>query len=156
MTCSDIRIRDTVFAGNSGGPGGAIFGSGEVTITGCTFIGDDILIEQLGSVGTVNNSIISNAGCLGPITSTCTNVFGISQGDSLCGIDGGGNFSADPEFCGVDPVASRNFALQADSPCAPGRHPNGASCGLIGAVPVGCDAVSVEATTWSRLKSLYR
>ena len=49
-----------------------------------------------------------------------------------------------------------NFTLQADSPCAPGNHPSGASCGLIGAAPVGCGTVSAHRITWSRLKSSYR
>ena len=46
-----------------------------------------------------------------------------------------GNFVANPRFC--DPLLG-NYQLDAVSPCAPGQHPNGTNCGLIGAYPVGC------------------
>jgi hypothetical protein len=78
------------------------------------------------------------------------------MGDALCGTDAGGNFSADPEFCSEDPASSLNVWLQQDSPCAPGNHPAGASCGLIGARAAGCGTVLVEQRTWSQVKSLYR
>ncbi len=61
------------------------------------------------------------------------------------------NFSADPMFCGAG-----NYYLQSDSPCAPGNHPDGIDCGLIGPLPVGCGPVSVEATTWGRVKAMYQ
>jgi hypothetical protein len=63
---------------------------------------------------------------------------------------------ADPQFCAVDPQASLNVQLQQDSPCAPGQNTGGDSCPLIGASPVGCDAVSVESKTWSHVKQKYR
>jgi hypothetical protein len=83
-------------------------------------------------------------------------VFANSLGDAPCGTDGGGNFNADPQFCASDPVTSRNFTLQEDSPCLPGRHPTGASCGVIGAEDMGCGTVSIEQRTWSSIKRLYR
>jgi hypothetical protein len=65
-----------------------------------------------------------------------------------------GNISVDPEFCGVDD--SGNYFLQADSPCLPGNHPDGMSCGLIGAFPRNCDLVPTRETSWGQLKSLYQ
>ena len=176
LYCADCSIIDCIIVGNAAadypGLGGGIAAYGQVTITGCALVGNagvsapsfgtgigGVFLEGAGSVGSVRNTIIaSNVGlaCSGPITFSCTNLYANTEGDSLCGTDGGGNFSADPQFCAENPAASLNFALQADSPCAPGHHPDGASCGLIGAAPVGCATVSVEATTWSRLKSLYR
>jgi hypothetical protein len=61
------------------------------------------------------------------------------------------NFSGDPMFCGTG-----NYYLQSDSPCAPGNQPGGADCGLIGPLPVGCGAVSVETKTWGGVKAIYR
>jgi hypothetical protein len=65
-----------------------------------------------------------------------------------------GNISADPQFCGLP--GSGNYALQVDSPCAPGNHPNGSSCGRIGARDAACGAVATKAATWGAIKALYR
>jgi len=67
---------------------------------------------------------------------SCTNVWGNAGGDDLCGTDNGGNFSADPLFCGT---VGSEYNLQATSPCAPGNHPGGLCDGaLIGALSAGC------------------
>jgi hypothetical protein len=62
-------------------------------------------------------------------------------------------FTADPQFCGVP--GSRNYYIQSDSPCAPGNHPNGLNCGLIGALPVNCNEVPVRNRSWGFIKSIY-
>jgi len=90
---------------------------------------------------------------------SCNDVFGNSIADYVNGTDPtgtGGNISVDPEFCAVDPAGSGNFLLQSDSPCAPGNHPDGASCSLIGARPVGCGGTSVKRASWGSIKSHYR
>jgi len=46
--------------------------------------------------------------------------------------------------------------LQADSPCAPGNHPDGMDCGTIGALGVECGTVKAKAVTWGSVKALYR
>ena len=148
---ANTRISDCIFVGNNATLGDAIAGA-QVVITRCTLLGG-IYVEVAGSV---SYTIVARAACSGPIVFSCTNLYGNTEGDILCGADAGGNFSADPQFCAVDPATSMNFTLQADSPCAPGNHPDGLSCGPIGAAPVGCGTVSVTPTTWSRLKSLYR
>lgn len=76
--------------------------------------------------------------------------------DEIVGAPASSNFSADPEFCAVEPLTSLNFQLQRDSPCAPGNDPHGGSCGLVGAAPIGCGTVSVERRTWSDVKRLFR
>ena len=74
-------------------------------------------------------------------TLACTDIYGNTGGDWICGIDGGGNIHADPQFCGA-PADSAYF-LQASSPCAPANN----SCtALMGAFPVGCEALPALAT----------
>jgi parallel beta-helix repeat protein len=91
---------------------------------------------------------------------SCNDVFGNSvanyygYGDDPTGTNG--NISVDPQFCAVDPAGTGNFFLQSDSPCAPGNHPDGTPCGVIGARPVGCKDVSVRQATWGTIKSMYR
>ena len=77
----------------------------------------------------------------GPLTFSvgCCDVFGNAGGNALPAgaVDAGDNFSLDPLFCGTA-AGSTDFRLRDDSPCAPGRHPSGTGCGLIGAGSVGC------------------
>ena len=68
-------------------------------------------------------------------------------------VDNGGNFSADPLFCSK--VIPRDYHLEDGSPCAPGNHPDGADCGVIGALPADCGGVSVETRTWGNIKAIY-
>lgn len=92
----------------------------------------------------------------GSLNLSCSNVYGNAGGDALPPevIDSGGNFSLDPEFCGAP--ATYNYELQADSPCAPGNHPDGDSCGQIGAKPPTCGSAPVEVRTWGQIKSMFR
>ncbi len=70
-----------------------------------------------------------------PVVS-CTNIHGNAGGDEICGSDNGGNFSADPLFCGTEGL---EYNLTSASPCAPGNHPSGECNGeLIGALAAGC------------------
>jgi hypothetical protein len=132
------------------------------TIVGC---GRAIVLDGNCLSTTVRNNLIVANGSgidLNGIASgdvSCNNVFGNSSADWLNGTDPtgmNGNISVDPQFCAADPVVSGNFLLQSDSPCAPGNHPDGASCGLIGACPVGCEDVSVERMSWGSIKAMYR
>jgi hypothetical protein len=141
------------------------------TITNCTFIGNvaeqdrSIGIAPVGGIllqwgGEVHNCIFAEntgAACHAPTAVfSCNDLFGNSGGNAVCGTDAGGNFSADPQFCATDPATSLNVTLQSDSPCAPGNHPNGFPCGLIGSGPVGCGTVSVKPHTWTQVKEVYR
>jgi hypothetical protein len=95
------------------------------------------------------------------ITLTCSDLYGNAGGNwTDCIADQlgqNGNIFADPLFCDV---AADNFTLSSNSPCAPD---NSNGCGLIGAQDVGCDArinvgadPRMEATSWGRIKGMYR
>lgn len=66
-----------------------------------------------------------------------------------------GNISMSPLFCGVDPATSGNYYLQQNSPCAPGNHPEGPICGVIGRYDIGCGNTAVKNATWGKIKSLF-
>jgi len=166
-------VRNSLFFRNAArGPGpnrgGAIGARRQAfpLIENCTILGSSgYHSEGIGGIwleagGTIRNVIIANTtegqACGGSGTWICCNLFGNVLGDTICGTDGGGNFSADPQFCSGAPLTDLNVGLQVDSPCAPGNHPDGNACGLIGARPVACGTVSVESPTWSEVKSLYR
>ncbi|MFH1681478.1 MAG: right-handed parallel beta-helix repeat-containing protein [Candidatus Eisenbacteria bacterium] len=92
----------------------------------------------------------------------CCDIFGNLPGDWLGCVANqlgtNGDFSADPLFCGLE---NGDLALAASSPCLPGHHPEGESCGLIGAYGEGCVFTSVpaarrEPATWGRVKSMFR
>lgn len=98
---------------------------------------------QWGADPTIDKCIISGstAGqglyCVSstPIIS-CSNIFGNAGGDDICGTDDGGNFSADPLFCGSEGM---QYRLTSASPCAAGNHPGGlCDDSLIGALASGC------------------
>lgn len=57
---------------------------------------------------------------------------------------------ADPQFC--DPVAGA-VTVRSGSPCLPA---NSQGCGQIGALGEGCGSVSVDPTSWGKLKAGYR
>lgn len=129
----------------------------------CTLAGNRKagLLCQFGAAPEVDKSIIAftdgGPGLLcdggAPVVS-CSDVYGNSGGDALCGTDAGGNFSADPQFCGT---VDRPYNPAAGSPCAPGNHPGGPqACGgeLIGALPAGCGGTGVAAGAAPRLRLL--
>lgn len=164
-----VEVIDCVFVANKvvGNPAiGAAMRLRGATVTRCTILGN--IAEGSGppiagiyteETITVTSSLFAwnqGAVCSGVGTWSCNNIFGNTLGDAICGTDAGGNFSADPQFCASDPTTSLNLTIQADSPCAPGQHPEGTDCGQVGAAPVGCGPVSVRKETWSHVKGLYR
>jgi hypothetical protein len=93
----------------------------------------------------------------GAATLACSDVYGNAGGDWIgCIADqamNAGNFSADPVSC--DPQAG-DLSLADNSPCLPGNHPNGADCGLIGALGEGCfPPVPTAAVSWGDIKARY-
>jgi predicted outer membrane repeat protein len=68
--------------------------------------------------------------------------------DALCDTTGGGNLFLDPDFCNPD---ADDYTVSSASPCA-GKGP----CGPIGAYGIGCEAIAIQPSTWSRIKNLVR
>jgi len=62
------------------------------------------------------------------------------------------NFSMDPQFCSPE---TGDYRLMASSPCAPGNHPFGRECTLIGPLGVGCAPVPTKEMSWGAVKALY-
>lgn len=156
-----VMVRNNLFLGNSAGMDiRATWGS---IVENNTFAdgGTAIIVQSNASDPLIQNNIIYNhfggiACTFSPSpTITCNNIFNTTQpyfGDCTdhTGIDG--NFSMEPQFCAP---ANGDFTLQVDSPCAPGNHPDGADCGLIGAFGVVCQDVPTAKTSWGSLKARY-
>ena len=137
--CSTAPIENSTFVGNSGGTPDGV---------GCIeLLEGGTLHAAVGHETTVGET------CRGDATWTCSVLFANSGGNARCGTDGGGNLSADPLFCN-DPRSAGDVSVRSDSPCAPGRTPQG--CDGIGAGIVGCEAQAVEPRTWSAVKSIFR
>jgi predicted outer membrane repeat protein len=161
----------TMYENSAGQVGGAIiYGGASLDVRSCTISansalnGAGIACADDQEVTVSNTAIVFSLKgeavyCFGGarIRLDCCDVYGNAGGDWIGCIANQdtlpGNFSADPEFCGV--AGSGNFELQSDSPCAPGNHPKGVDCGIIGAQPVGCGTTPVESTTWGAIKSLF-
>ena len=144
---SSPTITDCVIAGNqSAGRASAI----DITqtsgplILGCTIVKNSAADMSLGATVYIGSGAAPTfTGCIigfevqgpglrcqgGAPTFYCCDVYGNAGGDLICGTDAGDNFS---------------HGLQAASPCLPGQHPTGVTCGLIGAPQSGCAAVRIE------------
>jgi len=141
---------------NNDGPGVQVtpqLGWGEILLrlASCTVAGNEGagLYSEHEHVVIAATIIADNTGAAAVLpgdparTVTCSDVHGNAvdfAGDlaGLLGVDG--NISVDPLFC--DQAAADHHLLDF-SPCAPGNHPDGADCGLIGAAAVGCFAAPV-------------
>jgi predicted outer membrane repeat protein len=149
--------------------GGAAYGSlSTVTLGECTFHGNaaphggGALYGELQTDWIADRTILASspAGeavlCVGGSTAvfSCSDVWGNAGGDwvgALAGQEGtNGNFSADPQWCDADAF---DFRLQSGSPCLPGNHPDGASCGTIGAYGE-CAAVGADAARFASSPAL--
>lgn len=160
--CSAMRTTSPVGPGF----GGAIATSESVRIESCTLFGnsggtaDGVGGISFGGASTAHRVLLvsTSAGqaCVGSATWTCSDLFNNVEGDTICGTDGGENFSQDPLFCSTDPGTTHDVTIRANSPCAPGKHPDAAACGLIGSGPVACESIAIEPRSWSAMKSLYR
>ena len=166
-----LDIRDTIFHANiSGGSGGAL-GARSLhpsSMTGCTLVlnqsfdGGGVYLLDCPSFA-VDRCIIAWQGngaafatyAGSVITMTCTNTFSNPGGNGLPAgsVDAGGNFQLDPQFCGG--LGAEVYEVNGASPCAPGNHPGGSPCDLIGARGIGCGSVSTVPATWGRVKSVY-
>ncbi len=168
---SHLTVDGCLFVGNSASYiGGAlrVYHGESAELTGCTMVGNDAM--QGSAVHTtkgdvdVDRSLVvfglggAAASCSvdGGVAFSCSNVYRNEGGDWVGCVEGQnlleGNISTDPFFCG-EQHPDLPYSIRLDSPCAP----DGNECGvLIGARGVGCGPTAVRATTWGKLKALYR
>ena len=170
---SSPRFEACIFNRNSATQtGGAIYSQSNavVRLVNCTLhanagVGAGVSVrEYLGNPGhaVIENTIIAFSplgeavSCDATSTAqiTCSDVFGNAGGDwtgcIASQLGENGNIAADPRFCGAP---HDDFTIDETSPCAPA---NSGSCGLVGALPVGCGVIALEAVTWGRLKAEWR
>lgn len=152
---SNATITGSVFARNEGTNGGAIFAiGGHVEVNGSTFVlntdgGESgVISARNGATVLVERSLVAFNSALAvfcynaDLDVACSDFYG-NRGPAFpdCASDDEGllgNFSADPRLCSV---ATGDYHLAADSPCAPTQS---GDCELIGALPVGCAEPSLE------------
>jgi hypothetical protein len=142
----------------------------------CTFHGNEAVFAGGGgglslddaSAATITNTIIAfstdgeavNCRDGSSATLSCSDVFGNADGDwtgCLSGQQGlNDNFASDPLFCDAP---GSDLSLNPASPCQPANAPG--TCGLVGALSVGCGAAGVPdphaapltPTTWGAIKA---
>lgn len=169
LGAGSLTINGCTFIGNEAGrDGGAVYSyGGDIDLIACTFEGNGC--AQYGSAAAAADAAFTLERCLatggtfggalfeysgGSLALTCCDLYGNTGGDwtsdILDQLGVNGNISEDPLYCGEPD--SGNYLLQSDSPCAPIN----AGCGMhIGAWDVGCEGTTTEASSWSRVKSLY-
>ena len=148
------------FAGNTvRDTGGIRWRDGEVT--GNTFVRCDpwAVAVNDGQCDIRNNVLAWNTGDYpalfiwgSEITESC-NLFWQNEADTFRPPLDPTDVLADPLFC--DPWGPK-LTVRTDSPCLPGNHPGGASCGRIGAFGEGCGPVSLDPRSWGRIKAAHR
>ena len=171
VECGQGEISFCVFAHDSAtaGQAGALYVySSRIRIENNTFYG----IHGGHPAGAASAVLIGpeDGGFTGNIVASCSpgpalrKEGGPSHPDTGCNLlwdNPGGNYVgdwvpastdifADPQFCDA---AAGDYTLHSTSPAAPENSP---ICGLIGALGVDCDPVSIESTSWGRIKNLYR
>lgn len=170
-TSSALSVSNTVFARNraQGEAGGAVYLNDmwPSSISACTLVlnaapsGAGIHLNACANIALDHTVVAYQSGAafgstFGSVASvSCSDVYANTANGVPAGwVDTGGNFQADPHFCGV--IGSDNYFLENTSPCLPGNHPDAADCGLIGARGAGCAGVGVEEASWGRVKATYR
>lgn len=162
-------IRHCVFAYDStlavsGVAGGVVIEGGTVQVGHNTFVGcyaglnGAAFVAAFGASGAFHNNVVAYSPRPAvrfvsgtSFTSGCNLFWGNTAGD----FGGGGapaptDFIADPLFCDLPGL---DFTVRDDSPCLSPPTP---SCAPIGALGAGCGGVAIEATSFGRIKSLFR
>jgi hypothetical protein len=145
MSSSDGWVHHNTIVGNTGNGPDSLYGGG-------------IVVDRMGSPVIEKNiiSLTKNGGgveCSGSITPIIRNNLAWRNlpadgiGDCAVWWQSNGNIVADPYFCNPE---SSDYSLAQNSPAL--THP----FGPLGAFHLpGCGPVSVERTTWGRIKAMY-
>jgi hypothetical protein len=164
-SCQDGLIKFCTFAYDSAlsdQGGGLVLQNSNASVMNCTFYGCYAPLNASAFIaanvfGSFDNNVVANS-TGGPALRQGGGNF--TSGCNLFWANEGGNYSdwvpspadilADPNFC--DPQGE-DWTVDANSPCTP-ENSNG--CGWIGAHEIGCGTISLEGTSWGRIKELYR
>jgi hypothetical protein len=163
----NVFAYDSVYAASSSGAGIWLEGGPSVqaqaTVANNTFVG---CYSTLG--GAAFGALRSTVTFRGNVVAFCPRGAGVRVAqtvvtDNSCNLywaNTGGNFEnwtpsptdvfADPLFCDV---IGLDFTVRNDSPCITPPTP---SCAPIGALGIGCGIVSVESSSFGRVKALFR
>ncbi len=155
---------DSVYAVNSVGAGIVLEG-GHTSVWGNTFVGCHATLNGSafaaigGASGSFTNNVVAHS-TGGPAvrfagSTSMTGGCNLFWQNVLGDFGGGGaptptDFIADPLFCDLPAL---DFTVRDDSPCL---FPPTPSCAPIGALGAGCGGVSIEPTSFGRIKSMFR
>lgn len=123
---------NNTLVGNGAPSGGGLFLTGTFSTPW--------IYRTIIAFGTDGTAIFCGAGAAP--TFICCDIFANAGGSALCGMDGGSNFSADPQFCGDS--GNGDFWLSTTSPCWVDNSP---CISLVGAWPAGCVITGVDGET---------
>lgn len=155
---------DSVYAVNSVGAGIWLEG-GHTSVWGNTFVGCHATLNGtafaagFGASGSFTNNVVAhNTGGPAVRFAAGTSMAGgcnLFWQNVLGDFGGGGapaptDFVADPLFCDLQTL---DLTVRDDSPCL---FPPTPSCAPIGALGAGCGGVSIEPTSFGRIKSMFR
>jgi hypothetical protein len=141
ILAANSLLRFSTFVGNRAPTGAALFTSN----VGYSWEARNSVFT-LSVEGTAVDALLPQSAAAGDC-----NVFWQNPGGDFGLYSSGPNDQfVDPEFCDIP---SDEYTVQPTSPCAEKNSP---VCGQIGAYGIGCGTVSVEPTSWSRVKSWYR
>ena len=160
LTDTDATVRRCSFTSTKPALRAIEVASSRLAFENCTWHADSAttFVEAVDSDLDVRSAIFSRVTastlfrCTGGTFSlSCSDLFHAASTEWIgCTVDTTDVIRVDPQFCDVD---AGDFQLAESSPCAPGNSPCGS---LIGAFGLGCGPVSIEARSWSGIKSLYR
>jgi hypothetical protein len=141
ILAANSLLRFSTFVGNRAPTGAALFTSN----VGYSWEARNSVFT-LSVEGTAVDALLPQSAAAGDC-----NVFWQNPGGDFGLYSSGPNDQfVDPEFCDIP---SDDYTVRDTSPCAEKNSP---VCGQIGAFGIGCGTVSVEPTSWSRVKSWYR
>lgn len=163
MSTGRIAFNTFAFDSSAGGGGGlAISGCPNIKVVNNTFFGchgptpSAVGVGNPSNVEFANNIVGHSTGGFamfsqfGGISGGCNDYWANEGGDFFFWEPIATDFFEDPRYCAPRDL---DFTLQQDSPCAPGNTPG---CAQVGAWGVGCGTVSMEPSTWGRIKGMYR
>ncbi len=132
----DVQIRNNSIANNTA----AGWGSGISIVNSVATVMNNIIAFNDGAAGFLAQGSTVHGGCNVVYGNTGVDFSGVTPGE--------GTIVADPQFCDD---ATCDLTVGSTSPALAQE-----SCGLIGALPVGCNFTATQPTSWGGVKSIFR